>query len=316
MENTHTTHHYTLLQSLNLPDLPYLGEGMQCMVFAKSPDQVLKIYNPESGLENLNRLMAFYQSFDTQWVDFTTPEILSIHTTHNKILVTEKRLHGISPTLDYLQHLQVDELEIFFQHYVDALFQIQNIDTHYLSPGEPLDLSGDFVQYGQYGSWQSLLIENLQRKIKASGSYYLSFLPDLESVVEALYQKIPALPNDINRLIHGDFYPANTLMDESFNIKAVLDFGTYTLVGDPIYDMALGWIFADMYQNVKQLQAVDFVGELIRERLSVEEFRRMKLYILIYSLLSADIYSDPGDPDGHFQWAMNNLNNDDFREVL
>jgi hypothetical protein len=42
----------------------------------------------------------------------------------------------------------------------------------------------------------------------------------------------------------------------------------------------------------------------------------MKLYILIYSLISADIYCDEGAPDGHFQWAMNNLNNDSFREAL
>lgn len=144
----------------------------------------------------------------------------------------------------------------------------------------------------------------------------MPFVVGLDGLIDQIYAHINALPQTNNRLIHGDYYPANTMMDKSFNISAVLDFGTFTMLGDPIYDVALGWIFADMYQNVKQLQTKDFVGNLIKQRITAEEFRRMKLYILIYSLLSADIYSDPDAPDGHFRWAMNNLNDDNFREVL
>jgi len=305
-----------LLHDCGLPPLPFLGKGMQCLVFAEGTSQVVKIYSQAAGVENLQRLMQFYASLDASAVSFAVPEIIAVEMVQEHILVKEKRMHGISPTLHYLQNLTARELETYFQQYVDSLFQIQKITTNFLQPGEPLDLSGDFCHYAHYGSWQSLLSANLQRKLAASNVYYRSFVRDLEAVVEAVSAKIPTLPNETNRLIHGDFYPGNTLMDIDFNITAVLDFGTYTLVGDPIYDVALGWIFADMYQNVKQLQAIDFVGDLIQARVTKEEWQRIKLYILIYSLLSADIYSDPGDPDGHFQWAMNNLKNDDFREVL
>ena len=289
---------------------------MQCLVFADGDDHVIKIYEQSAGLENLNRLMQFYASLDQSSVAFSLPEIIAIGKAKSHILVREKRLYGISPTLDNLNQFSSNELTIFFRNYVDVLFQIQNIKTNFLEPGEPLDQTGDFIRYSYYGSWQSLLISNVLHKQAISGSLFLPYVPDLKNIVDRIVENIPLLPYDKNDLIHGDFYPANTLMDQNFNITAVLDFGTYTLVGDPIYDIALGWIFADMYQNVKPLQAVDFVGDLIRERLSVEEFRRMKLYILIYSLLSADIYCDPDAPDGHFQWAMNNLNNKDFREVL
>lgn len=305
-----------LLRQCGLPPLPFLGKGMQCLVFAEGNERVVKLYSQAAGIENLQRLMRFYASLDTSVVSFALPQIIAVESIKEHILVKEKRMRGISPTLDYLQHLTTHELEIYFQHYVDCLFQIQEITTSFLQPGEPLDLSGDFCHYSQYGSWQSLLTSNLKWKLSMSGGQYCSFVSDLESLAQAVYAKIPSLPNNVNRLIHGDFYPANTLMDNDFNITAVLDFGTYTLVGDPTYDIALGWIFADMYQNVKQLQAKDFVGELIHERISEEEWQRIKLYILIYSLLSADIYSDPDAPDGHFLWAMNNLKNEDFREVL
>ena len=308
--------HQQLLQLLDLPDLQPLGAGMQCQVFADGPEQVLKIYSQDAGIQNLKRLMDFYASLDRSNVNFHLPAIYSVEPVKDWILVREHRLHGTSPTLDHLQHMKVEELEIFFQHYVDVLFQIPKIGTLFLQPGEPLDQTGDFVSYGQFGSWQALLMTNLKRKLAAAGQQYLLYVEDLQSIVDAVEQQITTLPNNVNHLIHGDFYPANTLMDSDFNIQAVLDFGTYTLVGDPVYDLALGWIFADMYQNVKQLSANDYVGELIRERIPTNEYQRMKLYILIYSLLSADIYSDPGAPDGHFQWAMNNLNNDDFREVL
>jgi Ser/Thr protein kinase RdoA (MazF antagonist) len=306
-----------LLKKLGYPELQFLGEGMQCLVFADGPDQVLKIYDTAVGVKNLERLMAFYQSLDTSSVSFKTPKILSIKSTQDKILVTENRLTGISPSLKYLQQMEVHDLETFFQHYVDVLFEIQNITTDFLQPGEPLDQSGDYCQYDHYGSWQALLSVNIRHKLSVSGKHYTPFVEDLDEIVDKVFTHIKALPQDDNRLVHGDYYPANTLMDENFNITSVLDFGTYTIPGDPLYDIALGWIFADMYQNVKQLRAKDFVGDLIRQRISVEEYRRMKLYILIYSLLSADIYgSSYLEQDGHFRWAMDNLNNKSYREVL
>lgn len=307
----------TLLKQLNLPDLPYLGKGMQCLVFAQGPDQVLKIYETAAGTANLERLMAFYQSLDTHPVSFDTPKILNLKSIQDKILVTENRLIGVSPTIEYLQQMEVNDLETFFQHYVDVMFEIQDITTDFLQPGEPLDQSGQYCKYGQYGSWQALLTFNLQHKVSVSRHRYTPFVTDLDAIIDSVLTKISALPVDDNRLIHGDFYPANTLIDERLTITAVLDFGTFTVMGDPLFDIALGWIFADMYQNVKQLQTKDFVGDLIRQRVSAQEHQRMKLYILIYSLLSADIYSSSYlEEDGHFRWAMDNLNNQSYREVL
>lgn len=157
-----------LLQQLNFPPLTYLGEGMQCQVFADGPDKVVKIYSAAVGESNLVRLMDFYQSLDTHSVSFSTPSIIDLERKMDRLIVTEKRLTGITPTLDYLQHLTTNELETYFQHYVDVLFQIQHISTDFLQPGELLDQSGDFCQYGQYGSWQTLLTTNLQRKLMVS----------------------------------------------------------------------------------------------------------------------------------------------------
>ena len=305
-----------LLKQLDLPELQYLGEGMQCVVFADGNDSVVKIYDAAAGKENLQRLMQFYRSLDTTKVSWQTPKILSIDEVKGKLVVAEQRLLGISPTRDYFKRLPIHTLKVYFTQYVDALFSVQNIHTDFLNTAEPLDLSGDFFEYRPYRSWQDLLQQNLERKLKENRKYYLPFVPHLNALAQQLMQKIDTVNLHDCRLIHGDFFPGNTIINEAIQITGLLDFGTFTTMGDPIYDIALGWVFADMYENIDHFPVKDFVGERINRKLAENEVERMKLYVLIYSLLSATMYGNPDTNDGHFRWAMKNLNDKTLLEAL
>ncbi|MCW2916398.1 MAG: aminoglycoside phosphotransferase family protein [Actinomycetia bacterium] len=39
-------------------------------------------------------------------------------------------------------------------------------------------------------------------------------------------------------MIHGDLYPGNILMRDRAAVSGVIDFGTFTMIGDPLYDVA------------------------------------------------------------------------------
>lgn len=308
--------HKKLLQQLNLPDLEYLGQGMQCLVFADGPHLAVKIYETTIGMGNFQRLMDFYHSLVSDQISFQLPEIIDVKEIQGKIIVTEKRLHGACPTRERLSQMPVPSLETYFTHYVNVLFDIQKITTGFLKPAEPLDKSGDFYRYEKYENWRNLLLTNLQHKLNQSGTRYQPFITGYEKLTDQIRKKIQTVNLKEYRLIHGDYFPANTMMNEKFDITAVLDFGTFTILGDPLYDIALGWIFADMYHNVNHFPIKDFVEKLIRERITEDDWQRMKLYILIYSILSADMYGSADVNDGHFRWAMHNLNDNTLREVL
>jgi aminoglycoside phosphotransferase (APT) family kinase protein len=42
-------------------------------------------------------------------------------------------------------------------------------------------------------------------------------------------------------LVHGDYFPGNVLVGPDLKVTAVLDFGLYTVVGDPVLDLAVAY---------------------------------------------------------------------------
>ena len=115
-------------------------------------------------------------------------------------------------------------------------------------------------------------------------------------------------------LIHGDFYPGNLLVDDTHHITALLDFGLFTMLGDPLFDLATAWVFFDMYDELKK-QLRQRILPIILERLGEGVRGRLYRYVLIYSILSANTYS-PTCADGHYQWCVDNLCNAEYWQAV
>jgi hypothetical protein len=91
----------------------------------------------------------------------------------------------------------------------------------------------------------------------------------------------------------------NLLLNDDREITALLDFGLLTMYGDYLFDIATGWVFFDMYDELKAhirerylVMLLDQLGEHVRGKL----YR----YVLIYSIISANTYSSMCS-DGHYQ---------------
>lgn len=109
------------------------------------------------------------------------------------------------------------------------------------------------------------------------------------------------------RVIHGDFFPGNLLVDDGGQVAGLLDFGLFTMAGDPLFDLATAWVFFDMYDE----RRADLRGQLldaILQQYGAEVRGSLYRYVLIYSLLSANVYA-PDCTDGHYRWCVDNLNN-------
>ena len=99
-------------------------------------------------------------------------------------------------------------------------------------------------------------------------------------------------------------------MDEKYQITALLDFGLLTMYGDSLFDIATGWVLFDMYDELQANLRERYLA-VVLETLGSHVREKMYLYMLFYSVLSANTYSSTC-ADGHYQWCVDNLNNQEY----
>lgn len=107
-----------------------------------------------------------------------------------------------------------------------------------------------------------------------------------------------------------EIFSGNILVSNMRRVTALLDFGLLTMYGDPLFDIATGWVFFDMYDefiaNLRERYlsiALETLGNRVRGKL----YR----YVLFYSIISANTYS-PVCADDHYQRCVTNLNNQEY----
>jgi serine/threonine protein kinase len=165
------------------------------------------------------------------------------------------------------------------------------------------------------GDWHRFLDRALVAKLAQVAPYLERDVAQFEDKVVRLRSLLDAPYVGEVRLIHGDVFPGNLLVDHEGHVTALLDFGLLTMAGDYLFDIATGWVFFDMYDELRArvrdrylALILDCLGEHVRPKL----YR----YVLLYSMLSANTYS-PSCSDGHYRWCVMNLNHPTYwRELL
>jgi hypothetical protein len=93
-------------------------------------------------------------------------------------------------------------------------------------------------------------------------------------------------------------------------VNGLIDFGLMTMYGDYLFDIAIGWVCFDMYDVLKANLRERYLS-VILSTLGENVKSSLYLYVLVYSMISANFYSKDCS-DGHYQWCVNNLNNEEY----
>jgi hypothetical protein len=294
-----------ILQKYHVSPDARLSRGMEAEVYAYAPDAVLKLYAGTASLADLVILQDFYNSLDRQLVPYTLPRIYTVTQEDGFLLTIEQRLAGTRMSA-VLPKLTADQLDAMMQRYLIAALAISHIPAPPIFERYRL-FDPDHLSDHTSGDWHEFLARYLTHKLAQVTPHLNRDVPQFAVKVQSLRTILDQPYCDDYRLIHGDFFPGNLLLNDEYQITALLDFGLLTMYGDYLFDIATGWVFFDMYDELKA-QARERYFALLLDRLGEHVRGKLYRYVLIYSILSANTYSSTC-ADGHYHWCVANLSN-------
>jgi serine/threonine protein kinase len=285
-----------------------LGQGMESTVYAYGPDAVLKIYDQTTSLAHLQLLKNFYASLDSAAVSFALPSIRGVVVEGTYTLTIEKRLSGV-PLAEILPTLSPGQLAPWFESYINTTLEIgrismpDSVKQYKLFDPHQLSRRTD-------GDWHQFLQRYLAYQLTSLADFFARDVAEWGEKRHAMEAVLAQPYSGPYSLVHGDIFPGNILVHPAGRIEALLDFGLFTMYGDPYFDIATSWVFFDMYDQLGMSVRERFLTALIA-RLGEQARPRLYFYVLLYSLLSANTYA-PDCSDGHYEWCVANLNTEAY----
>ena len=271
-------------------------------------ERVLKLYADIGRYAKLRRLQRFYDSLVTDDVEFALPHIYQVTSVHELLAVVERRIEG-KPLSDLIGGLGADRARTARRVYLDTARTLQKIGlasevTQYVL----FDDSGTSSTKNQ--GWSKFIFTLAEVKLAGRRRTLEMDVVDLSAKHARLSEIFSACAYDGPlKLVHGDFFPGNLLMHGVDRAAGVIDFGSFTMFGDPLYDLALACLFFDMYGQDSRLIRDEMI-DMALVGLGADERIRFHAYAMAYALMSCDRYgpAESLQEDGHYRWATGILN--------
>jgi aminoglycoside phosphotransferase (APT) family kinase protein len=269
-----------ILERFGLTPADLLGEGGESFVYALGDAHVLRLpHQKKFDAQSRTRLKVFLELIAGR-LPFATPEIEEIGPSETYTI--ERRLPGRSMS-ELLRTLDDDRRDKAFRNYVAAMDAINAIALPTLPYGHILAKAPVTAK-----DWRAFARESLARFrgrnrvtiAKEVGDPYRLFDKAADMIAD-----LPELPAKV--LVHGDYFPGNVLLADDLSVSAVLDFGVFTVVGDPRLDLAISYLTLELIEECTADDA-RFVRELVIERHGAEIAPALRFYRAFLAFSMAD----------------------------
>jgi aminoglycoside phosphotransferase (APT) family kinase protein len=246
-----------LLAALGVAPAGFIDAGRESAVYALGDERIARVFRAPRDPGALARLQAFLAGIDGK-LRVATPRIETIDAGGRYTI--ERRLPGIS-LLRRLPRLAGAERTAALQSFVaaaDVPAALTLADRPYGHLLEARPLAAE--------TWTAFLAASLERALARNRETIARAAGDAGEVRRralALLEALPARPR--KALVHGDWFAGNVLLADDLTVSGIVDFGVYTMVGDPLYDAATAALFLEMTDGATTADAAA-AGAFARQR--------------------------------------------------
>ncbi|WP_437599254.1 aminoglycoside phosphotransferase family protein [Sorangium sp. So ce590] len=296
------------LRELGVDPGAWLASGTEAEVYGLTDERVLKLYADPGRAGKIEVLRRFYDSLRGEGLTFALPRIYDVTPIRGLLAVIERRIEG-EPLSELLPDLDAEAALTARERYIDAVTALAELKSpHGVSQYLLLDASGASSARAQ--GWYEFVYRLAEIKIERQRASLEADVVDLSAKQARLRELYLGQRYDGPLcVVHGDFFPGNVLMRDAERVAGVIDFGSFTMFGDPLYDVSLACVLFDMYGPERSSVRDELIAVALR-KVGADEEGKLYRYAMAYALMSCDLYSGAEGlrQDGHYRWAVDLLN--------
>jgi aminoglycoside phosphotransferase (APT) family kinase protein len=288
-----------LLTDFGIDERALIGEGLESRVYALSDELVLRLARSASAhAPDQKRLKAFLDGLAGH-LPFATPKIVELGP--KGLWRVEHRLPG-EQLLARLRRVSDDRRDQALRHYVEACETMAAVHFDHLPYGHILAHAPVTAP-----DWHAFLRETLSHFVSRNRLTIAHEVGDPYRLAEHAADMLVDLPvHPPKSLVHGDYFPGNVLVGLDLTVTALVDFGIYTVVGDPILDLAVA---CQTLEFIAETAAQDarFVRDLVVERHGEAIIPALRFYRAWLAFSMADPANGKPPYPRMFAWAITML---------
>jgi aminoglycoside phosphotransferase (APT) family kinase protein len=230
---------------------------------------------------------------------FAVPEILQIGP--NEAWTIERRLPGRSMA-SLLRELEGAQRETAFRNYVAAIDAFRSVSLLYIPYGHVLGTAPVRAT-----DWRTFLRRSLAGFAARNRATITSEIGNPDALVAKAGAMVTAMPEHPPKvLVHGDYFPGNVMLDDDLDVSAVLDFGVFTVAGDPQLDLGVGYLTLELIDECGPDDA-PFVRDLIVARHSKAIEPALRFYRAYLAFSMADPANAAPPYPRLYDWSLAQL---------
>ncbi|WP_158849571.1 phosphotransferase family protein [Saccharothrix deserti] len=309
MTTTPDDHWVDYFRAQGHPTATQLGRGMEGVVYDVGEGLVEKVWF-QRRRDDLLLTQEFQKELAAQDLPYATPVILDVREADGHAVTLERRLPGTS----LLTLMQRERIPRALAHEA-ALTAVTGLARTEAGPAaRALTVLDETTPlWSGHEHWTQALAALVRRRAAAHAEVLRARITDFDRKLERVERLLECVPPGPDRLVHGDIIPANVLVDDAFQVTALIDWSFLTTAGDHAFEASVATGVFDMYGP--GARASDDALTVVLAGRHGHSPARMLLYRAAYAIATANAFGADG-ADGHFAWCAATLEREDVVETL